>query len=153
MSTAINNWEGNVGSTPEFKEFPNGNKEPRRLLRLNVYFDNSIPDNNNGYQDKGGFWAHVELWHRDAEHYATLYQKGMRVLISGRAVMDAWEKDGEKFQALKVQASRVALLPHRLTAVSLAPSQNSNTSTQPPAANQPLSPVQDDGGFDDDIPQ
>lgn len=31
--------EGNIGSMPDFKEFPNGNEEPRRLLRLNVYFD------------------------------------------------------------------------------------------------------------------
>ena len=44
MGTTLQGWEGNIGSTPEFKEFPNGNKEPRRLLRLNVYFDNSIPD-------------------------------------------------------------------------------------------------------------
>lgn len=36
--------EGNIGTKPEFKEFPNGNKDPRRLLRLNVYFDNSIPN-------------------------------------------------------------------------------------------------------------
>ncbi|MGQ5246856.1 single-stranded DNA-binding protein, partial [Xanthomonas arboricola pv. corylina] len=26
--------EGNVGSPPEYREFPNGNDEPRRLLRL-----------------------------------------------------------------------------------------------------------------------
>ena len=32
--------EGNIGSAPDYREFPNGNDEPRRLLRLNVYFDN-----------------------------------------------------------------------------------------------------------------
>ncbi|HEK3604935.1 TPA: single-stranded DNA-binding protein, partial [Pseudomonas aeruginosa] len=30
--------EGNIGSPPEYREFPNGNDDPRRLLRLNVYF-------------------------------------------------------------------------------------------------------------------
>ena len=35
--------EGNIGSAPEYREFPNGNDEPRRLLRLNVYFDNPVP--------------------------------------------------------------------------------------------------------------
>ena len=35
--------EGNIGSAPDYREFPNGNDEPRRLLRLNVYFDNPIP--------------------------------------------------------------------------------------------------------------
>ena len=35
--------EGNIGSPPEYREFPNGNDDPRRLLRLNVYFDNPVP--------------------------------------------------------------------------------------------------------------
>ncbi|MDT3269122.1 single-stranded DNA-binding protein, partial [Pseudomonas amygdali pv. morsprunorum] len=53
MGTSID-WEGNIGSAPEFKEFANGNKDPRRLLRLNVYFDNSIPKSDGtGYEDRG----------------------------------------------------------------------------------------------------
>ncbi|MDR2031608.1 MAG: single-stranded DNA-binding protein, partial [Azoarcus sp.] len=42
MSTHFHG-EGNIGSPPEFREFPHGNEEPRRLLRLNVYFDNPVP--------------------------------------------------------------------------------------------------------------
>ncbi len=57
--------EGNIGSAPEYREFPNGNDEPRRLQRLNVYFDNPVPTKDD-YEDRGGFWAPVELWHRDA---------------------------------------------------------------------------------------
>lgn len=72
--------EGNIGSAPEFQEFPSGNDEPRRLLRLNVYFDNPVP-REGSYEDRGGYWAPVELWHREAEHWSTLYQKGMRVLV------------------------------------------------------------------------
>ena len=53
MSTPVQGWEGNIGSTPEFKEFANGNKDPRRLMRANVYFDNSIPDGKGGYEDRG----------------------------------------------------------------------------------------------------
>lgn len=150
MGTAVD-WEGNIGSAPEFKEFPNGNKDPRRLLRLNIYFDNSIPKSDgSGYEDRGGLWANVELWHRDAEHYATLFQKGMRVLVQGRALMDRWAKDGEDFEAIKVQASRVAILPHRVESVSLAPSQQSqppqNRSVSPSAQRDPAP------DFDDDIP-
>jgi len=37
MSTYFSG-EGNIGSAPEYREFPNGNEEPRRLLRLNVHF-------------------------------------------------------------------------------------------------------------------
>ena len=83
MSTHFSG-EGNIGSPPEYREFPNGNDEPRRLLRLNVYFDNPVPTKGGDFEDRGGFWAPVEIWHRDAAHWKDLYQKGMRVLVVGR---------------------------------------------------------------------
>ncbi|AKT32609.1 single-stranded DNA-binding protein [Pseudomonas syringae pv. actinidiae] len=155
MGTSVD-WEGNLGSAPEFKEFPNGNKDPRRLLKLNVYFDNSIPKaDGSGFEDRGGFWANVEYWHRDAEHYANLFQKGMRVMIQGRAIIDNWTKDEKEFSALKVQASRVAILPHRVEMVQLAPSrvtnqqQNDQGSSQSYQGSTQSDPALD---FDDDIP-
>ncbi len=155
MGTPVN-WEGNIGNAPEVKTFPNGNKEPRRLLRLNVFFDNSIPDGNGGYKDRGGFWANVEWWHQDAERFAKLYSKGMRVLVSGRAIMDTWEKDGDEYQALKVEANRVAILPHRIESVTLAQS-SSNRQAPPQQSQQPQGNPQqpnpaDYNDFDDDIP-
>jgi single-strand DNA-binding protein len=116
MTMATKFWgEGNIGTKPEFREFANGNKEPRRLLRLNVYFDNPVPKGDGEYEDRGGFWANVELWHKDAERYSELYSKSMRVLVIGRMVMDKWEDDsGEECSAMKVQASRVGILPNRL---------------------------------------
>ena len=137
MGTSVQGWEGNIGSTPEFKEFANGNKDPRRLMRANVYFDNSIPDGKGGYEDRGGFWANVEWWHKDAEHYSQLFQKGMRVIVSGRAVMDRWEKDGEENAALKIQASRVAIMPHRIASVTLTPSQSQGNTSRDQSSPQP----------------
>ena len=40
---------GNVGAEPEFKEFPQGNDAPRKMLRLNIRFDNPVPGKE-GYQ-------------------------------------------------------------------------------------------------------
>ena len=109
--------EGNIGSAPEFQEFPSGNDEPRRLLRLNVYFDNPIP-REGSYEDRGGYWAPVELWHREAEHWSTLYQKGMRVLVEGRTVRDEWEDSEDNARVtFKIEARRVGVLPHRLHSV------------------------------------
>ena len=111
--------EGNIGSAPEYRAFNNGNDEPRRLLRLNVYFDNPVPTRD-GYEDRGGFWAPVEIWHRDAERWSELYQKGMRVLVDGRWVRDEWEDDAENTRVtFKVEARRVGILPYRLDAVAL----------------------------------
>lgn len=109
--------EGNIGSAPEFQEFPSGNEEPRRLLRLNVYFDNPVP-REGGYEDRGGYWAPVELWHREAEHWSTLYQKGMRVLVEGRTVRDEWEDSEDNARVtFKIEARRVGILPHRVHSV------------------------------------
>jgi single-strand DNA-binding protein len=114
--------EGNIGSAPDYREFPNGNDEPRRLLRLNVYFDNPIPKKDGEYEDRGGFWAPVELWHRDAEHWKTLYQKGMRVLVEGRTVRDEWEDadENERVETFKIEARRVGILPYRIESVALS---------------------------------
>ncbi|MFS2071269.1 single-stranded DNA-binding protein [Pseudomonas sp. CT11-2] len=109
--------EGNIGSAPEFQEFPSGNDEPRRLLRLNVYFDNPVP-REGSYEDRGGYWAPVELWHREAEHWSTLYQKGMRVLVEGRTVRDEWEDSDDNARVtFKIEARRVGILPHRVQSV------------------------------------
>jgi single-strand DNA-binding protein len=111
--------EGNIGSAPEYREFANDNDEPRRLLRLNVYFDNPVPVKD-GYEDRGGFWAPVQLWHRDAEHWSALYQKGMRVLVEGRTVKDEWEdKDDNPRTTFVIEARRVGILPYRIDSVSL----------------------------------
>lgn len=120
MSTLLY-WEGNIGSAPEFREFPNDNDEPHRLLRLNVYFDNPVPVKD-GFEDRGGFWAPVEWWHRDAERWSNLLQKGMRVLVKGRMVREEWEDSDENpRQTFKVQARQIAILPYRLERIVLDP--------------------------------
>lgn len=132
MSTAFMG-EGNIGSDAEVKMFPpNGNRPPRGLLRLNVRFDNPVPTDN-GTVDKGGFWANVEVWNRDVEQWARLYQKGMRVMVSGRMVLDEWEDSaGNKKEQFKVLANRIGILPFRISQVVL----DSHQGNQPnPSAN------------------
>jgi len=121
--------EGNIGSAPEFREFPNGNDEPSRLLRLNVYFDNPVPKKDGTFEDRGGFWAPVELWHRDAESWASLYQKGMRVLVEGRTVRDEWE-DAEENESvtIEIEARRAGILPFRLESIKVSAK---SSSTEP----------------------
>lgn len=113
--------EGNIGSAPEHFEFPQGNDEPRRLLRLNVYFDNPVPIDGE-YEDRGGFWAPVEIWHSEAEAWSHVYQKGMRLLVDGRMIRDEWtDKEDNPRETFKVQARRVAILPYRIERIVMAP--------------------------------
>ncbi|MBZ9559043.1 MULTISPECIES: single-stranded DNA-binding protein [unclassified Modicisalibacter] len=120
MSTHFSG-EGNIGSDPEVRMFPpSGNQAPRGVLRLNVRFDNPVPTEQ-GNVDRGGFWANVEIWNRDVETWARLYQRGMRVMVSGRMVLDEWKdrESGEDRSQFKVQAQRVGILPFRVTQVVL----------------------------------
>ena len=120
MSTHFSG-EGNIGSPPEYREFPNGNDEPSRLLRLNVYFDNPVPKKDGTFEDRGGFWAPVEIWHRDAEHWKDLYQKGMRVLVIGRMEREPWEdKDEKPRETWQINARSVGILPYRIESVTLS---------------------------------
>ncbi|TBU88459.1 single-stranded DNA-binding protein [Phytopseudomonas dryadis] len=114
MSTHFFN-EGNIGAAPEFHEYQNGNEEPRRVLRLSVYFDNPIPAKDGGYEDRGGFWRPVDWWHRDAEHFATLFQKGMRVVVRGREERDDWTDDDDNPRTTyRINARSVGILPFRI---------------------------------------
>ncbi|CAJ3547832.1 single-stranded DNA-binding protein [Burkholderia pseudomallei] len=127
--------EGNIGSAPEFREFPHGNDEPNRLLRLNVYFDNPVPTRDGGYEDRGGYWAPVQLWHTDAERWSALYQKGMRVLVDGRIVQERWtDKDENARVTFVIEARSIGILPYRLESVALSPKSNSATDADRPPA-------------------
>lgn len=131
MSTSFVN-EGNIGSAPEFHEYPNGNEEPRRVLRLNVYFDNPIPAKDGSFEDKGGFWRPVDWWHRDAEHLATLFQKGMRVFVQGREERDDWiDEQKQPRTTYRINARSVSIMPYRIESV--VPSTKLGNTPEPPA--------------------
>jgi single-strand DNA-binding protein len=137
--------EGNIGSPPEFREFPHGNEEPRRLLRLNVYFDNPMLRKDGEVEDRGGFWAPVELWHRDAGHWQTLYQKGQRVLVEGRMVREEWEDaEANGHVTFKVEARRVAILPYRIETVTLIQKSREEAEATPPVTPTTTAPPKED---------
>ncbi|MDF8361353.1 single-stranded DNA-binding protein [Achromobacter anxifer] len=121
MSTHFSG-EGNIGSPPEYREFPNGNDEPGRLLRLNVYFDNPVQKKDGTYEDRRGFWAPVELRHREAERWKGLYQKGMRVLVIGRMEREPWtDNEDQPRETWQINARSVGILPFRIESVTLSP--------------------------------
>ena len=125
--------EGNVGSDPTLKMFPgNGNQPPRGVLRLNVRFDNPVPTDE-GLVDRGGFWANVEIWGRDVEQWAPLYQRGQRVQVLGQMVQDTWKDEtGQERSAFKVTGARVGILPYRVARVEMEPGYGQSQGQQQP---------------------
>ncbi|REC93342.1 single-stranded DNA-binding protein [Kushneria indalinina] len=144
--------EGNIGSDPEVKMFPsNGNQPPRGVMRLNVRFDNPVPSDN-GNVDKGGFWANVEIWHRDVEQWAQLYQKGMRVLVPGRMVFSEWQDSERNNRSeYKVQADRIGILPFRISQVIQESAQNSQQNQQSQQRGAPPKSAGPDGEWSNPV--
>jgi single-strand DNA-binding protein len=142
--------EGNIGIDPEVKVFTSAKNEQRFLLRLNVYFDNPVKVQDK-YEDKGGFWASVEIWMgEEAKKWASIYQKGQRVLVQGRMIRDEWKDDdsgGERF-AFKVRAQRVGILPFRIESVSM----RNSTAAKSAKPDEPDYAYSVPSEFDDDIP-
>ncbi|MDR0770543.1 MAG: single-stranded DNA-binding protein [Burkholderiales bacterium] len=140
--------EGNIGKEPEVKQFQSGNNEPRFLLRFPVYFDNPVKGKDGKFEDKGGFWANVELWMgEEANRLADLYQKGQRVQVQGRMIRDTWkdEETDEEKSAFKIRARRVGILPFRVEEVVMRQSSGAKEERS-----ERSEQYRDD--FDDDIP-
>ncbi|WP_425335728.1 hypothetical protein [Pseudomonas aeruginosa] len=87
-------WEGNIGSTPEHRSFPNGSNPPQQLLRLNVMFDSSIPRWPNWLQGSRRLLVQRRWWHQDAQRFAELFAR--RYARQGRAgrSWDRWPDKG-----------------------------------------------------------
>ncbi len=98
-----------------------------------MYFDNPIPTKDGHFEDRGGFWAPVEIWHRDAAHWKDLYQKGMRVLVVGRMEREPWtDNEDQPRETWQINARSVGILPFRIESVVLSPkSQETAQDAQP----------------------
>ena len=74
---------------------------------------------NDRRKDASGEWIEettfvdVTLWGRTAEVAAEYLRKGSPILIEGRLKLDRWEKDGQKYQKLRVTGERMQMLGNR----------------------------------------
>ncbi len=126
MAKGLFLFDGNIGGAPELRWQPGNersNGESRPLLKFNVKYDRLVKtqDEENPYEDKGGFWVDVSYWGKDAEDLSKLLQKGMRVKISGELRMDSWEdkNTGELVNGMAVTASDISICPRRIESISM----------------------------------
>jgi single-strand DNA-binding protein len=109
MSNAFRG-RGNLAAAPTLTH-RTVNGEPRPVADLRVYFDRPVPDGEDGFTDRGGFWLNVSLWGARAETAARVLTKGARVAAEGHLVQHAWtdEASGEARARLELRAERVDL--------------------------------------------
>lgn len=113
---------GNLGAAPELK-YVTVDGEQRAVVALRVYFDRLVPNGDEGFTDKGGFWLNVNLWGARAETVAKLLPKGARVRVEGTLVQDTWDDKatGEPLSRIEIQADSVDLDLGRVEAITFRP--------------------------------
>jgi single-strand DNA-binding protein len=70
MSTYFSG-RGNLADVPELKTVEI-NGDEREVAQMRIYFDRLIPNGNDEFENKGGFWLDVNLWGPRAENTARI---------------------------------------------------------------------------------
>lgn len=96
---------GNITKDPEIRYTPSGTAVGDLRLAINRKYkasDGSIKDD--------PVFVDVEVWDKTAQRCGESLHKGSGVLVEGRLKLDSWEKDGKKFNRLRVVAERLQFL-------------------------------------------
>ena len=144
---------GNVVRDPEVRYTPKGMAVSD--LRLAVSRQYKTAD---GQPKDETCYLDVVVWGRQAETCGEYLKKGSPVLIEGRLQQDEWEKEGQKFNRLRVVAERVQFLSgprgaqFRDTAGGVAESAAAPEVSDKPAAEETPPPTAGTGEDEDDLP-
>ena len=98
---------GNLGKTPELK-YINTSDSQRAVANFSIRFDRDKRLDDGSYVDNGGFWLDTAIFGKQAERVAKLLSKGNRVYAEGSLKQQTWEKDGQEFRKLVLEASYLA---------------------------------------------
>lgn len=99
MMMDINNctFTGRLGSDVELKQTQTGKSVARFRLAVN------------GYKQDDSSWLDFEAWGKTAEIIAQYRHKGDTVGLTAHAVVDTWEKDGQKHSRVKFVVDNLPL--------------------------------------------
>lgn len=98
---------GNLGRTPELK-YINTAEGQRAVANVSIRFDRDKRLDDGEYVDNGGFWLDTAIFGHQAERVAKVLSKGNRVYAEGSLKLQQWEKDGQPFSKLVLDASYIA---------------------------------------------
>ncbi len=118
--------EGNVGSAFELKTIP-GKKDGKEHTVLNFTLRCPVQtkQEDNSYEDTGGFWVNVEYWGGLAEMTHKLLKKGIRLAVMGRlsessSVGTKGDNAGKTFYTKTVRADSVTFSPLGVHSIELS---------------------------------
>ena len=101
---SINTWtvSGNLTRDPELRSTQGGTS----VCSLRIAHNDRYKDSGGEWRDRSHFFD-VSIWGGMGEWVANNLEKGMQVVVSGRAQWREWEKDGNKRQAVQLVADSI----------------------------------------------
>jgi single-strand DNA-binding protein len=94
---------GNLGRTPELTQIQNGNYMCTFSLATHEFFTNA-----DGEKDKRAVWHNIVAWGKNAEQFASTYEKGDFVTIKGMLKYRTYtDKDGVQRKVAQIVAFEV----------------------------------------------
>jgi single-strand DNA-binding protein len=96
---------GNVGGTPELRNFGNNRHVLNMSLATNEYYKDA-----KGNRQTKTTWHHVVAWDNAAKFLADKCQTGSRLLIEGKLENKQWEKDGQKYYSTEIRLNDFMML-------------------------------------------
>jgi single-strand DNA-binding protein len=143
---------GNVGTDPEIRSMPNGNK----VASFSVATSEKWKDKNTGEQQEATEWHRITIFGRLAEIVEQYVKKGSKLYLEGKIKTDKYEKEGVTHYSTSVVANQMQMLDSAGGSQSQANNQHSNHSSQQvpnTGANQSQQAAPSNfDNFDDDIP-
>ena len=127
-----------------FAYLPNG----QARANVSIAVNRSRKNGDQGV-DEANFFD-VTIWGKTAENLRPYLLKGRQIAVDGYLKQDRWEKDGQKFNKVTVQANSVQLLGGRNDGVQ--PSSGTPRFQPKPAGNDAPFAAGDPGEFPEDIP-
>lgn len=137
---------GNLTRDPEIRYTPSGKAVGDLGMAVNRKYKTA-----DGEERDEICYVHIVVWGRQAETCAEYLSKGSPVLVEGRLQYDAWEKDGQKFNRLRVVASRVQFLGSPRGAQLRQGPESEDTPKQEQAPSEKI-PAENNSGNDDNLP-
>ncbi len=96
---------GNLTRDPELRYIPSGTAVADLRLAVNRKFRSA-----SGEDKEDTCFVDVVVWDKQAQNCSEYLSKGSPLLVEGRLQMDEWEKDGQKYNKLRVVAERTQFL-------------------------------------------
>lgn len=106
---------GNLTKDPELRYTPSGDA----IAELNLAINSKCGD-----KETVTFINKITVWKKQAENCSEYLTKGNKVLIEGHLKNESWEKEGQKFSALRVVADSVRFLGGNTERKNTAPKEN-----------------------------